>query len=426
VVGNLLVSYPTTLIYEFDFVGNPNVDISQDENDGGKFYNNNITFDLVGLSDAVEIQKLAKKDYIIIFEDENGNNRILGLKNGLALDSLTSNTGGAKSDLSGFNLSFKGQEEEEPYFINNLADAGFVLDDEPPIIIDNYTDLCYINESLFLSTLNISGIKTGMAISNNGFFILLVCANPDLIHKINLTIPFDLSSANYNNENFDITSFESSPQDIYISNDGLNILFSGQGSDNLRRLILPSNGDLVNGVIDSAFINYSALGTPNSFTISPDGLNIIMASSSVSRIQHHVLTAPFDLSTATLQTDLTNFNYGGQTRYIQFLKEGNILIVFGQQGVLNEFALPNPYTLIGIGSLTVPSFQNTLTELFSPRALNYYGDESEVFGLGRFQGTSPSNEAIIKYKICSLINNENITSENGENITQENENNIII
>jgi hypothetical protein len=131
VVGNVLVSYPTTVIYEFDFVGTPNVDISQDENDGGKFYNNNITFDLLGLKDAVEIQKLAKKDYIIIFEDENGNNRILGLKNGLALDSLTSNTGGAKSDLSGFNLSFKGQEEEEPYFINNLSNAGFVLEDEP-------------------------------------------------------------------------------------------------------------------------------------------------------------------------------------------------------------------------------------------------------------------------------------------------------
>ena len=127
-VGNVLVSYPTTLIYEFDFVGNPNVDISQDENDGGKFYNNNITFDLLGLKDALEIQKLAKKDYIIIFEDENGNNRILGLKNGLSLDSLTSNTGGAKSDLSGFNLSFKGQEEEEPYFINNLFDTGFQIE----------------------------------------------------------------------------------------------------------------------------------------------------------------------------------------------------------------------------------------------------------------------------------------------------------
>jgi hypothetical protein len=47
------------------------------------------------------------------------------------LDSLTSNTGGSKSDLSGFNLSFKGQEEEEPYFINNLSNTGFVLEDEP-------------------------------------------------------------------------------------------------------------------------------------------------------------------------------------------------------------------------------------------------------------------------------------------------------
>ena len=40
-------------------------------------------------------------------------------------DSLTYNSGGGKSDLNGFTLSFSGQEEKGSFFITNLEDAGF-------------------------------------------------------------------------------------------------------------------------------------------------------------------------------------------------------------------------------------------------------------------------------------------------------------
>lgn len=127
ITNNILNTFPTTTIYKFEFVGSPSLEISQEENDGGKFYNESISFDLLGLNDSFEIQKLIKKDYRCIIEDNNGNKRILGLYNGLELNSLNSSTGGGKSDLNGFKLSFKGQEINEPFFINDLNDAGFTI-----------------------------------------------------------------------------------------------------------------------------------------------------------------------------------------------------------------------------------------------------------------------------------------------------------
>lgn len=127
ITNNVLNTFPTTTIFKFEFLGSPTLEISQEENDGGKFYNQSISFDLLGLNDSFEIQKLIKKDYRCIIEDNNGNKRILGLYNGLELNSFNSSTGSGKSDLNGFKLSFKGQEINEPFFINDLESAGFVI-----------------------------------------------------------------------------------------------------------------------------------------------------------------------------------------------------------------------------------------------------------------------------------------------------------
>ena len=123
--NNVLLSFPDTTIYRFNYNGNPAPTENQSENDGGKFYDLSISFDLLYSSDAPNIEKLLKKDYRLIFQDRNGLYRIFGLYTGLVCDSLTYNSGGGKSDLNGFTLSFSGQEEKGSFFIDNLEDAGF-------------------------------------------------------------------------------------------------------------------------------------------------------------------------------------------------------------------------------------------------------------------------------------------------------------
>ena len=122
---NILVTFPNTDIDRFDFNGNPTPTENQTENEGGKYYDLGISFDLVNSNDATNIEKLLKKDYRLIFQDRNGLYRIFGLYTGLTCDSLTYNSGGGKSDLNGFTLSFSGQEEKGSFFITNLEDTGF-------------------------------------------------------------------------------------------------------------------------------------------------------------------------------------------------------------------------------------------------------------------------------------------------------------
>ncbi len=123
--GNILTTFPTTTIYRFNFNGDPSPNETQTENEGGKFYELSLSFNLAKSTDSFNIEKLIKKDYRLIFQDRNGLYRIFGLYTGMICENITYTTGGGKSELNGFTIDFTGQEEKGSFFINNLEEAGF-------------------------------------------------------------------------------------------------------------------------------------------------------------------------------------------------------------------------------------------------------------------------------------------------------------
>ena len=123
--NNVLNTFPSTTIYPFYSMANPSVTDSLETDAGGKFHDQRITLTLQGSEGVFELTKLTAKDYRIIFLDRNGKYRILGLYNGLEGGTLAYATGSQRGDLNGFKIDFSGKEENEAYFITNLADAGF-------------------------------------------------------------------------------------------------------------------------------------------------------------------------------------------------------------------------------------------------------------------------------------------------------------
>jgi len=123
--GNTLVTFPSTNIYKFYSNGSPNANESQQEESGGKFFNQSISLELQGANESENISKLLRKDYRLIFKDRNGLYRIFGLYVGLEAEQLNYNTGSSKSDFNGFKIDFSGKEEKQSSFINNLEEAGF-------------------------------------------------------------------------------------------------------------------------------------------------------------------------------------------------------------------------------------------------------------------------------------------------------------
>jgi len=123
--GNILTTFPSTTIYKFYSNTPPNATENQEQEAGGKFYNQSISLDLQYFDDYENISKLIKKDYRLIFKDRVGNYRIFGLYNSVFCDSIDYTTGNGKSEFNGFKMSFNGKEEKQSFFIENLVDAGF-------------------------------------------------------------------------------------------------------------------------------------------------------------------------------------------------------------------------------------------------------------------------------------------------------------
>lgn len=124
--GNVLTTFPSTIIYPFYSVANPSATDTMEVDAGGKMHNQSISLTLLGANDGFELTKLTAKDYRVIFKDRNGKYRIFGIYNGLEAGTLGYATGSSKADFNGFKIDFTGKEENEAYFINDLMEAGFI------------------------------------------------------------------------------------------------------------------------------------------------------------------------------------------------------------------------------------------------------------------------------------------------------------
>lgn len=132
---NKLVTFPETTIYSFYGV-NGSFTETQNEDDGGKFYDISLGFDLPKIEKNTNLTSFLINDYRAIIKDRNGYYRIAGLYNGLQTD-LNQNTGDSKESFSGYKLAFQGQEINSSLFIDDLEDAGFIIDPDNYLLAED-------------------------------------------------------------------------------------------------------------------------------------------------------------------------------------------------------------------------------------------------------------------------------------------------
>ena len=120
----VLTSYPSTSVYSFAIVSGEYSESSSVEG-GGDLVEQSLSVTMTNLNEDNEWQKLVKKDHCIIVKDRNGKFRLLGAYNGVETDYKAS-TGGGHADFNGWSLSFKGKEQEQALYFDNLLSVGFI------------------------------------------------------------------------------------------------------------------------------------------------------------------------------------------------------------------------------------------------------------------------------------------------------------
>ena len=66
---------------------------------------------------AFELQNIAKGRNVLWVLDNNDNLWMLGYKDGVQITAFTSATGAAKGDMSGFTVTFTGEEKDKAYYL---------------------------------------------------------------------------------------------------------------------------------------------------------------------------------------------------------------------------------------------------------------------------------------------------------------------
>ena len=125
--GTTLLKFPTTDVYKYELRADANTFTSTANlDDDGRSYTQSASFVLKGLfNDRVEINGLLNKRVGVIVETRLGHYQIMGLYNGCVVKSVKGSTGGGRTDFRGYTINIEAKELNQPFFIEDLEDAGF-------------------------------------------------------------------------------------------------------------------------------------------------------------------------------------------------------------------------------------------------------------------------------------------------------------
>lgn len=120
-----LLSFPVTIIYQVQLRAATSYDQEINE-DRSISQSIEVALKKDSVQTMQEVRILIKKELRVIVEDRLGRFWLMGLHNGVTIDSYSRTSGGAKGDFNGYNLTFSAQEEFLSPYIDSLDNSGFI------------------------------------------------------------------------------------------------------------------------------------------------------------------------------------------------------------------------------------------------------------------------------------------------------------
>lgn len=140
---------------------------------------------------------------------------------------------------------------------------------------------------------------TGLTFSRDGFRLFVIGTVTDSIYQYNLSAPFNIATAIYSGQAVFVGNEESSPNGLYLADNGTKIYVTGSTGDNVYQYNLSVSNELNTGTYSGSFLDLSGtLFAPTDVTLNADGSRLFVIGTSSRRVFTYDLATPFDLSTA--------------------------------------------------------------------------------------------------------------------------------
>ncbi|MEO9644310.1 MAG: cadherin domain-containing protein, partial [Ekhidna sp.] len=268
---------------------------------------------------------------------------------------------------------------------------------------------------------------TGLTFNTDGTRMYIAGGTNSRVFEYSLSIGFDLSSTvAYTGNSFDTSGETGSPEDLYLSEDGTRLYVLESSLYNVVQYNIATPFDLSTAFYSGNSFNVEGQDTsPYGLTFSSDGTKMLIGGSDNSFIYQYDLSTAFDLSTVSFNgASLSVDNLESGPTGVVFSADGRYLLVVGDSDVRAiRFTLNTPFD-ISSGA----THDGTLFDLIDdgPTGVGISPDGSQIFvttsnigviesyeiNIGGFNEAA-ANDGSVEGSLNISIMDESFTNEGG-------------
>ena len=224
----------------------------------------------------------------------------------------------------------------------------------------------------------------GMAFSNDGAKMFVAGDQYNNIYEYTLSTPFDVSTASFDNVVFSVSDQDKKPEGMAFSNDGAKMFVVGWNNNAINEYTLPTPFDISTASFVHSFNVSSQDTSPRGMALSNDGTKMFVVGDQKNNINEYTLSSVYPIRVTSLPAGafVTIWKTTSANEAITFPGRGTYTIDWGDgsspsQNVENQqqhtYALAGNYTVSVSGNLT-QIFNNCQSNAEKLISIEQWGD----------------------------------------------------
>ena len=253
------------------------------------------------------------------------------------------------SFVSATSVSLHGMEPSGMAFSSNGTKM-FVVDFDSDSVNEYTLSTPFdISAPTLVHSFNVSSyadFPVGVVFSNDGFKMYMLGYEAEKIFEYTLTTAFDVSTASFSNST-SVESQDIQPEDVALSNDGTKMLLIGSKTDRIYEYAMSTAFDVSTAnFTDTAFSVSSQETNPTGMEFSNDGTKMFVLGHDSLSIHQYALSAPFDISAPSIVRSFNASSQDSKPEDVAFSNDGAKMFVVGYDAAdINEYALSSVYPI---------------------------------------------------------------------------------
>ena len=183
------------------------------------------------------------------------------------------------------------------------------------------------------------GSPYGMTFNDDGTKLYVAEGTNDFIRVYNLSTPYDILTATYDSY-FNVSAQDTRIEDVKFNNDGTKMYVVGNGNDCIYEYNLSTPYDVSTAVYnDNLYVGDEAADITG-MAFNDDGTKLYISGSGYEKIHEYILSTPYDVSTAVYSRSLDVSSESTDTTGVAFSSDGVKLFISDNGGDdIDEFVL---------------------------------------------------------------------------------------